>query len=59
VQGVGPDARRWFDVGDITPRGGKKYPRLVVSHQTFPEKGKPDIHYCRVSVDSGKPTEGP
>jgi hypothetical protein len=51
VEGVGPNARRWFDVGDITPRGGKKYPRLVVSHQTFPEKGKTGIHYCRVWVE--------
>jgi hypothetical protein len=52
VQGVGPDARRWFDVGDIAPPGGKKYPRLVVLHQTLPQQGKADIHYCRVWVET-------
>lgn len=52
AQSGGQDPRKWFDVGDITPRGGKKYPRLVVSLQTLAQKGKPDIYYCRVWLEA-------
>ena len=52
IEGIGPDARKWFDVGDIKLGGGKKYSRLVVLHQTLPQKDEPDIDYCRVWVEA-------